>query len=325
MRWILCSVSTFIGLLLLAAPNLTRRELLFAVPVPAGFRESRAARRAIFRFRAATAAATVVGLAIIALGPAEHMGMLAIAVQCAMFLTAAISFYRQNRKLAFAAVQHTRPIDVDLSPEAERLPRFLWLAAGPFALLAASAVWLYLNPDRIPARFPVHFDVTGRPDRWTEATIRGVYGPLLAGTALVTWMLVAALVGWYGSRRTAARPVLLGSMIAIQYLLAFVFALVALQAPLGIPIWMIAVLPMIILIPLLVAVGKRLKALPGPLDVTPNDCWKGGIFYYNPNDAAVVVEKREGFGYTFNFGNGWSWVLVASLVFVIAFMQLVLP
>jgi Family of unknown function (DUF5808) len=44
-------------------------------------------------------------------------------------------------------------------------------------------------------------------------------------------------------------------------------------------------------------------------DRTPDRCWKAGIFYVNPADPALFVEKRHGIGYTLNFGNPWSWVV----------------
>jgi len=50
----------------------------------------------------------------------------------------------------------------------------------------------------------------------------------------------------------------------------------------------------------------------------PDNCWKWGIFYVNPDDAAVFVRKRNGLGYTLNFGNRWSWAIVALIVFAIA-------
>jgi uncharacterized membrane protein len=49
-------------------------------------------------------------------------------------------------------------------------------------------------------------------------------------------------------------------------------------------------------------------------DRTPDTAWKWGQIYYNPSDPALIVEKRFGLGYTLNFGNRWSWVLVAALL-----------
>jgi uncharacterized membrane protein len=45
-------------------------------------------------------------------------------------------------------------------------------------------------------------------------------------------------------------------------------------------------------------------------DRTPDDCWKLGFIYYNPSDPAFIVEKRFGIGWTVNFGNRWTWLLV---------------
>jgi uncharacterized membrane protein len=49
-------------------------------------------------------------------------------------------------------------------------------------------------------------------------------------------------------------------------------------------------------------------------DHTPDDAWKWGLIYYNPDDSALIVEKRFGLGYTFNFANRWAWVLLAVLL-----------
>ena len=49
-----------------------------------------------------------------------------------------------------------------------------------------------------------------------------------------------------------------------------------------------------------------------PVDPTPNECWKGGMIYYNPNDAALFVARRDGVGFTANMANPWSWVMLGS-------------
>jgi uncharacterized membrane protein len=51
------------------------------------------------------------------------------------------------------------------------------------------------------------------------------------------------------------------------------------------------------------------------------DCWKYGVFYFNRDDPALFVPKRFGLnlGYTLNFANRWSWVvLVVSLLPAVA-------
>jgi uncharacterized membrane protein len=63
---------------------------------------------------------------------------------------------------------------------------------------------------------------------------------------------------------------------------------------------------------LLFARGKR----------PPDDAWKG-IFYSNSRDPAVFVPKRYGIGYTLNFGNPWSWLIVV-LIFAAVMAPLLL-
>ena len=71
------------------------------------------------------------------------------------------------------------------------------------------------------------------------------------------------------------------------------------------PVLLIAALSL--LLPLLARTGRR----------PPEDHWKG-VFYSNPEDPALLVPKRYGVGYTLNFGNPWSWVVLALLLLMVA-------
>jgi uncharacterized membrane protein len=51
-------------------------------------------------------------------------------------------------------------------------------------------------------------------------------------------------------------------------------------------------------------------------DRTSDARWKWGIFYVNPDDPAIFVEKRFGIGYTPNLANRWSWVILGMVVVV---------
>lgn len=46
--------------------------------------------------------------------------------------------------------------------------------------------------------------------------------------------------------------------------------------------------------------------------------WKGGVFYSNRSDRALLVPKRFGVGYTLNFGNPWAWALLVLILFFAA-------
>lgn len=44
--------------------------------------------------------------------------------------------------------------------------------------------------------------------------------------------------------------------------------------------------------------------------------WKAGLFYFNRRDPSVLIGRRFGIGWTLNFGNPRSWLLIGSLLFI---------
>ncbi len=54
------------------------------------------------------------------------------------------------------------------------------------------------------------------------------------------------------------------------------------------------------------------------LPVDDDQYWKWGLFYYNPSDPAIWIEKRFGIGWTLNFANPLAVGVFAVLLLVIA-------
>ncbi len=77
----------------------------------------------------------------------------------------------------------------------------------------------------------------------------------------------------------------------------------------------------IILLGLVIAVrtGQGGARLPNasPSDRLADRYWRFGVLYVNRDDPALIVERRYGFGWTLNFGNPLSWLVVAGLVAVV--------
>lgn len=44
--------------------------------------------------------------------------------------------------------------------------------------------------------------------------------------------------------------------------------------------------------------------------------WKLGVFYFNPDDPAVWVEKRFGSGWTNNFARPTSWIFLILILLI---------
>ena len=81
--------------------------------------------------------------------------------------------------------------------------------------------------------------------------------------------------------------------------------------------WLIVLGPIIFIVPSFAAMAHAVAEPGEKIEPTPNECWKAGMIYYNPNDSALFVERRAGLGYTFNFGNRWSWVLSLGLLLIV--------
>jgi len=70
----------------------------------------------------------------------------------------------------------------------------------------------------------VHVDARGQANRWAERTTKGVYGPLFFGAEICAWFLAMAL-GWLVRlTRSRSRSVMLGGMIAVEYLVGLLNA-----------------------------------------------------------------------------------------------------
>jgi uncharacterized membrane protein len=54
--------------------------------------------------------------------------------------------------------------------------------------------------------------------------------------------------------------------------------------------------------------------------------WKAGLFYFNPDDPSIMVEKRFGVGYTLNFGNRKAiWFSIAFFVLILLIPIVIIP
>ena len=307
-----------LSLIILAIPHLTRREILFGVVVPVDFRSSPEGRRSIRMYRSVVALLAIAGLIAIAYAGREFLPMLILAPLTTL-VGGLIAFVRQNQNLKRFEVQPPPVRELELVAEPERLPWFTWLGLVPLLLLGAAALYLNAHWDSIPARFPVHWGLDGNPNRWAERSFKGVYGPLLMGAELVVWLFAFALAIWYGSRRSEPlRTPTVGVLVAVEWTLALTLAGVALAPVLHLPAAAIGLGGIPIILVAVIYLTKKSRDPRAPLDPTPNECWKGGMLYYNPNDAALFVGRRDSVGFTANMANPWSWVMLGSLPVLIA-------
>jgi uncharacterized membrane protein len=344
------------GSLALAAlliPRLTRPDLFFSVTVNPTFRQSPAGREILRRydraiFVIALMALLLIGFVRFGTSPLVIIGLLGpVMIELAGWFAAFISARRRTMPY------HAEPSaqrEATLQPRQVSLPGG-WLAqAGPFLILAAICVCLWLRWDSIPERIPIHWGISGRPDGWAARSPAAVFG--CAGIGSLICLLLASL--WYatlhGVRRIhssgyrairEARFIRVVSffMLGVEYwvaLLMGLLSLAALRANQAAPLpglWPM-ILGQALLIGSILFIALRAgqggwrwgtpdgsQTVPAdspPVgDRTPDACWKLGLFYVNRNDPALFVEKRFGIGWTLNFANPRVWLVIGAILFFV--------
>ena len=302
--WPLYGVTLVTALTLHILPRLTRPELFFAVTVAPSFPRSDEARRIVAGYRFELWLGTSVALGIVVVGGPQ---LLAIAAsQVTVLVAALLAFLEARRRVLPHAVTPSTVREVSLAPRSHRLPGGVVVQLGPFALLAVAAV------------------------RGNHVIVPG----LAVAAATCAMMLAFAVALQRSSRRLTTRGAAgaaegdfrrlsLVICVLVEYLVAATMATIAVFGRvrwLGI-VQPLATIGVVIALARLGQGGSR-RAAPaaeddGPVaDRTRDAQWKWGLIYVDREDPALLVEKRFGIGYTFNFGNPWSWALLALLVVV---------
>ena len=113
-------------------------------------------------------------------------------------------------------------------------------------------------------------------------------------------------------------------MILAACLLALTFCFVPLSPVLHIPVAALVLFTVVATVAMIVYVLMAATSVTDKPEPTPNSAWTAGMFYYNPEDPALCVERRDGIGFTFNFASPASWFLMGALVPILLSMKYLL-
>ncbi len=308
-------------------PHLSPLRYFFAITVPPHFPSSGTGRAILRRYHWRLAALLLWSVASV--WPlAAYSSVLAMAYSILLPVVGGMACFllaAQVRRFSASLPMMREAREAELSTEPDRLPRWIALALPPFAAPLATAAYLRAHWDEIPARFPLHYNLAGTPDRWAQKTARGVYGPLLFAAGLMLLLLLLGITIFHGARRGRQRTATLKLEIAALYFLAYIFTIVALMPLLHISLAASLVPTLLFLIAIAAWAYKLVRDPEMPVDSTPDEYWRLGSFDYNPNDPAIFVQRRIGFGYTLNFGNPFSWITTGMFAAAVIALALVLP
>ncbi|HKS28253.1 MAG TPA: DUF1648 domain-containing protein [Pyrinomonadaceae bacterium] len=223
----------------------------------------------------------------------------------------------------------------------------LYLEAAVLLLMVVPSLFLIYYYPHLPERIPVHWNWKGEPDGWARKSFGSVFALsmllvylqglfLLIKHGLLTvkmtlpadgaeeymkgkeqfLRMVMRMMDWVRALVSLMLSALLlnivfGSVEHLRHLTKVVIVVDAASTLL-----MIAVC--VYFLVRLVTLDRKLKRSVGRVYVQRGRdaarWYAGGLFYYNPDDPALFVEKLVGFGYTFNLANRWFYVYLAYMI-----------
>jgi uncharacterized membrane protein len=336
------------GLWQLAIPDFMRPGLFFGVTVDPQFHESRPARAIRRRYSSTIWITTLIIIAVVATATFVATGAFAAPAALATLVThrglqwlpwmlqlavTLFAFVWANRATRPYATQPASVVGVELSAKPPATSAILLGLALPIASLALLAVWTGTHWRDVPARLAVHWGFGG-PDRWVSTTPAHVATWLFLNTvvcfllALLTWGVLhgsrrLATAGEAATRERRFRTLVISLLMVAEYFSVFPVWAGLLDLPsTPMTLWQL-VFPatMLILLAGLALAGQggtrglaRGNRAVG--DRTNDRYWIWGMLYFNRGDPALLVEKRFGIGYTFNFAHPFACALLAIIVVI---------
>jgi uncharacterized membrane protein len=175
---------------------------------------------------------------------------------------------------------------------------------GPYLLLLVPAVALVLFADRFPSPMPVHWNASGRPDGFFPRTPLAMAFPILLFAGILL-LLDAIMASGARTGPPAMTEAVRRTIAPVRWLLALT-ALPTAFAPLWGPVpVLVAAAAMVVVV--LVQIARAPRMAP------PGEGWHG-LLYANPADPRLLVPKRSGLGWTFNFAKPVAWVILTALL-----------
>ena len=339
--WLMLLVVAVNALMFHALPRLSRPDILFSVTVAGAFASSSEAEAVVRRYRTVVWLSTLVLVGVMMALPARDARAAFVGGHVAVIFGA---WGWANRRVRPHAAPAQAIRVATLAPRDTHLPGGALFAAGPLVILASAVLFLWLNWDLIPDHVPSRWSAEGTPTGFRTKSVSGVYTGLAIGAAVVSMMLAmawtivsrtrqvaidgAAAAGERKFKHLSALQVLFSAYAAAGLSAAFSVAPVVRgtdRLPLSILVLLGAAVVLssgfVLVLIWLGQGGQRAVArdardgIHG--DGTPDAGWKGGFVYYNPNDPALLVERRMGIGWTLNMANRWSWLILGAMALAI--------
>lgn len=213
-------------------------------------------------------------------------------------------------------------VEMKKSDRESLLPLRWMLLLVPLFVATLAVAWFgypYMSES-----IPTHFGLTG-PDRWSHKSWPTVLSPayLQVMLALIILFIRRAPASVRGNPDAAPdydrfRKIMGILMIALGLIAEVIFLVLEISFihPVS-PAWFfagtIAVFAVVLAMILLFMRLARAKHAAGPI-LDDDGRWIWGMFYFNPSDPSIFVEKRVGIGYTINMARPIAWIVLIGII-----------
>ena len=233
-------------------------------------------------------------------------------------------------------------VDTELRTNPPRFP-WLWLAPALIVTLATVVIGVISYPS-MPQMLAVHHGANGVPTRVATKSVATAFSLVFVQIGVTTLLVGIAAAIFFRSRPDIdpAHPVSSARWhrqymsLAAKALLGLVAMIDAGMLGSSLLMWTGTVTswaPLVVVLPILAAVVVAVVILAtnnrerddgeqdtGLTHLDDDKYWRGGLFYLNHQDHALLVPRRFGLGWTLNFGNPRAAMLLASLVALISLL-----
>ena len=344
-------VALLLGALYWVMPSLSRPTLQFGVRLPTEFSGAPviARERGTYRRRITVLTVCAVPAALLSTADSRWLGLTIIWLQIVVAFCCYALARQQIRAVKLTEswyddVKQAIVVDTAWRTEPEPFP-WRWTAPGAVIVLATAATGVVRYP-QLPDQLATHFTASGHPDHWADRSPWSAFALVIIQLfvlVLITGLMAltyhsrpdtdAADIKATTSRYRVFLRTMTRAMLVMVALVEVSLAITALQ------VWQFfsltgaaAVLPVLPaavgglgLIGVAIWLGQAGSLLPHPSHRTPLDdepvanrdddtYWKAGLIYLNRDDPAIMVGKRFGIGWTLNFGNPKSWLVLGTIL-----------
>jgi uncharacterized membrane protein len=314
----------FLAVLFILPLKVPRGAGLLSIPVDRDFLGSAEAQRIVRRYRMADilVALGAGAIAVIAWSLKSDTGL--ILAPAAQIIGLAVLWATTWRAVLPHRLQQPIVRTASLTETPGLSPAWYAETLAALVPLGLTGIYLAAHWGQIPQRFATRFNSDGQAAEWVTRTPFQVAWPMLLAAGLVLWL---ALLGWvltryspHSGNKQRVLAFTLDILRSVSWLLAILLSAAALLPVLHLtsttlPYFLGGAMFLLFgfLLYVIVRVWRTFRGLPSDQS-TPPQRWVAGLFYYNPDDAALLVPKRSGMGYTFNMARPAAWAMMAGIL-----------